>query len=109
MKPDTRWSIQWKVEREKEIDFVLPASIQKAAPNELELPMTYIALVLGLHQFAFKIETTGFPQAPPLECRLEYSDIGGTKHRMDLSIRIQVYAVIGEGLKGVVQGSRRNA
>lgn len=109
MEPETRWVIHWKVEREEEIDFVLPASIQQAPPNQLNLPMTYVALVFGLNHFAFKSQSSSFPDVLPLECRLEYSDIGGAQHVLDLVVHMKAVMISDNEFACLIHSSRRDA
>ena len=109
MKPEGNWGINWKAEKEAEIDYVLPASIQQASPVQLSLPMAYVALVAALNHFSFKSQTSSFQDVPPLECRLEYTDIGGAKHSMDLLIHMKAFMIGVIGFGVVIQSSRRSA
>ena len=99
-----------------DIDFVLPASIQQA-PTQLDLPLAYTTLGAALQYFAFKkaSETrdsdrdASIPEVPPLECRLEYTDIGGINHRIDLFIHMDIAMISRESLKCYFYSSRRDA
>ena len=108
MKSDMQWTIHWKVEKEAEFDYVLPASIQQTRPDQLGLPLTYIALVLGYYHFAFKSQSLDIPELPKLECRLTYVDIGGTKHRVDLLIAVEPMMISHDKVGAIVQCSLRN-
>ena len=109
MKPDEKWGIHWKVEKEAEMDYVLPASIQQARLDQLRLPMAYVALVSGHYHFAFKSQSFDVPDVPQLECRLTYVDVGGTKHRVDLVIGMDAVMISGDRFGAVVHSSLRDA
>lgn len=108
---DSEWLIRWH--KETNIDFVLPASTHKA-PTSLELPLAYVALFSAVYYFAFKrgqdkpsSAGVSIPDIPPLECRLEFADIGDGKHSVDLSIRIDLAVLSTEEFRGILTASRR--
>ena len=106
MHTEIEWIINWKGEKQEEIDYVLPATIQQVPPSELRIPLAYVALIAGLHHFAFKSQASSFPNVPPLECRLEYTDIGGAKHGMDLLIHMKAFMISNNEFGAVIQSSR---
>lgn len=118
MRSDTpSWSIVWRNEKKAELDYVLPASIQQAQPDQIRLPKTYLALVIGYYHFAHKSRSLdtpdppkvfSIPDPPELECQLAYLDIGGTKHSLDLAIEVSPVAISGNEFIAVVQSSLRN-
>ena len=104
-----QWTIHWRAEREAEIDYILPAPMQGSQTNQLRLPMTYVLLVAGIHHLVFEARPSEWPDIPPLECRLEYSDIGGAKHDMDVLIQMTMSMIGTDGSEFVIQCEPRNA
>lgn len=112
-KSQNEWFIPWH--DGLDIDFVLPASIQQV-PTELRLPGVYTALGFAFHHFAFKRASKDDRptpwdslEFPPLECRLEYSDIGGIRHRVDLLLRMTLVMIHSEGFECYFHSSRGDA
>ena len=106
MHTEIEWMINWSGEKQDEIDYVLPAPIQHDPPSELRVPLTYVALIAGLHHFAFKSRASSFPDVPPLECRLDYTDIGGAEYGMDLLIHMKAFMISNNEFGAVLQSSR---
>ena len=116
MKSKTSWAIRWR--REQQIGYVLPASIPEAPPNELPLPGAYIALVCGHYYFALKARRSGksdgpdlidIPDLPELECQIDYADIGGVSHRLDVVISVTPVVISKDQFKCIVRSSRCKA
>lgn len=102
-----RMRIQWKVDKEAVFDYILPVATLQTPPDQLRLPMAYIALLTGHYHFALKsqsCDTSGFPN---LECQLKYLDIGGRKHSVNLVIAVDPVVISSLEIKAVVQSSLR--
>ena len=105
MKPDENWMLSWESQKETEIDYVLPASIQSERPDQLHLPMAYVALVCGHYHFAFKSQSLDIPDVPKLECRLTYVDVGGAKHSVDLLIVLEAVMISDDKFGAFIRSS----
>ena len=95
MESKTSWAIRWG--REEEIGYVLPASIPETPPNHVPLPLAYVALVFGHYHFALQDhrseksdgpQVINLPDLPKLKCQIDYGDIGGLNHRLDVVISV---------------------
>ncbi len=62
---------------------------------QLIIPQLYIELVFSLVYFAFKVEKTeqNISKIPPLECLLEYDDIGGAKHSIKFALNVNWFHI----------------
>ena len=113
MESKTSWAVRWG--REEEIGYVLPASIPEAPPNELPLPMAYVALVSAHYHFALQAHRSDksdgpqpidVPDLPRLRCQIDYGDIGGLEHRLDLMISVTPIVISKDQFDCVVRSSR---
>ncbi len=116
LKAKMSWAIRWG--REEEIGYVLPASIPETPKNELPLPMAYVALVFGHYHFALQARRSDkpdgpqmidIPDLPELKCQIDYGDIGGLKHRLDVVVSIEPIMIGGDQFSCLVRSSRCNA
>ena len=116
MKSKSSWAIRWV--REDEIDYVLPASIPETPPNQLRLPMAYLALVVGHYHFAFQargsdksdgLQLIDVPDPPELRCQINYGDIGGIERRLDIMISVTPVMISKDRFECVVRSLRCNS
>ena len=92
-----KWMSMWKNQQHISMDFVLPASIPKES-LALRLPHAYIQLCSALVYFAAHIEKREtFPAFPSLTAKLEYQDIGGTRHEADFEFTVDLESFSGKG------------
>jgi hypothetical protein len=98
----------WNNQKIANIDFILPASVEKAA-TELILPHAYIQLVSALIYFKSKSENLDFlKNVPCLQLRIKYSDIGRRQHEVKYNIFTSIVAVMnkGEEFSGYIEGKK---
>ncbi|MBO2701056.1 hypothetical protein [Shewanella algae] len=99
----------WGNQKNQSIDFVLPSPMDNA-PVELALPHAYIQIVSALIHFSAKAEDfKSFPDIPPLDVDIEFSDIGGSQHKAKFSISTELISVSGKGeaFHGYVESQHR--
>ena len=113
MESKTSWAVRWG--REEEIGYVLPASIPEAPPKKLPLPIAYVALVSAHYHFALQAhrsdksdgpQSIDVPDLPRLRCQIDYGDIGGLAHRLDLMISVTPIVISKDQFECVVRSSR---
>jgi hypothetical protein len=87
----------WMNQKQETLDYVLPAAVDHE-PVLLTLPHAYIQIVSSLVHFAAK-QNNGipFPDIPPLMARVEFSDIGESKHSASFNVQFQLSAIGGKG------------
>ena len=88
----------WPAQKELDIDFILPASIDQTA-SKLIIPQMYIELVSYLVYFVAKVKKfdQNISKIPPLECLLDYNDIGGAKHSVKFALNVNCYHIKDNG------------
>ncbi|MDE0342060.1 MAG: hypothetical protein OXK82_02620 [Deltaproteobacteria bacterium] len=110
------WAVRWG--REEEIGYVLPALISETAPKELSLPKAYVALVFGHYHFALQAHRSDksdaaqlidIPDLPKLKCQIDYGDIGGLKHRLEVMVSVAPVVISKDHFECVVRILRCNA
>lgn len=87
----------WRNQKQGTIDYILPAVVDHD-PSFVTLPHAYIQIVSSL--LYFSVRQAGleqFPEIPPLVVRMDYSDIGESKHCATFSIQFQISTIGGKG------------
>ena len=96
--PILDWAANWTAQKESDINFILPVSIDQTA-TELIIPQLYIELVSSLAYFAVKVKKVDqhISKIPPLECLLDYNDIGGAKHSVKFALNVNWFLIKDNG------------
>lgn len=101
----SNWTSMWKNQQKTSLDFVLPASIPQETLG-LRLPNAYIQLCSALVYFAARTEKSAiFHAFPTLTAKLEYQDIGGSRHEVNFELTVELEAIIGraKGIHGSIE------
>ena len=106
IKPSESWVMFWRSQRDVEKEYVLPASIEQPAPTQLTIPMPYVVLVHAYYHFAFKANDR--LTKPPdnislLGCHLDYVDISGMKHHVDLVVDLEMAGITTDEFMGHIK------
>ena len=98
----------WKNQKNGFVDYVLPASSDREGVG-IRVPHTYMEIISALLFFSAKENSSSFDsELPELKLDIEYSDIGGAKHKSSFNIDLNLIAVLGDGagFHGYMQSRR---
>jgi hypothetical protein len=87
----------WDNQKNKNLDFVLPAPIDQL-PTKLEIPPAFCQLTSALIYFSTQNESIkNFPDMPSLYAEMSYFDIGGTKHTSNFILQVNISMIMKKG------------
>jgi hypothetical protein len=102
------WASIWQNQQKDNIDYILPASIQRDT-FMLRLPHAYVAGVSSLLALSFGEANESFPAIPRLIVRFEYLDIADDKHEsvFEIDFNLVAFGNGGEFIHGYLEFHKR--
>lgn len=97
----------WKAQKQQHFDFVLPARDASQNAVELVIPPVCTQLISSLIHLAVRTGNVNkyLDDIPPLSCKMEYSDIGGTRHSINVDLRLTLVTISSEDFNGFIDAS----